>query len=139
MISREGKIVKSFGEFLQSEDWKKEKHVPVIECAESVKEGEILEIRVTVGKEIAHPNTTEHHIRWIQIFFKPDDDKFAYQLADCRFTAHGECVEGPNKGPAYTNPVASAAAVIKKSGTILALGFCNIHGVWENSKKINVA
>ena len=42
-------------------DWKTEKHVPVIDIEESG-------VRVTVGKEIAHPNTVEHHIAWLELF-----------------------------------------------------------------------
>ena len=47
------------GELLQTQDWKKEKHVPVIECPDSVKSGENFQIKVTIGKEVAHPNTTD--------------------------------------------------------------------------------
>lgn len=55
-------------ERIQSADWKTEKHVPVIECPDRVKADELFEVKVSLGKEIAHPNTTEHHIRWIKIF-----------------------------------------------------------------------
>ena len=64
--------MKTIGEEYQSADWKKEKHVPVIDCGDRVKEGENLQVTITVGKEVAHPNTTEHHIRWIQLYFKPE-------------------------------------------------------------------
>jgi superoxide reductase len=64
--------MRKLGEFVQAADWKTEKHVPAIECPEAVKGGEKFEIKVSVGKEIAHPNTTEHHIRWIQVFFQPE-------------------------------------------------------------------
>ncbi len=37
----------------------KEKHAPIIECPERVKAGEVFEVTVGLGKEIAHPNTTE--------------------------------------------------------------------------------
>jgi len=47
---------------IQKGDWKKEKHMPVIEAPEQVKAGELFEVKVSLGKEIAHPNTTEHHI-----------------------------------------------------------------------------
>jgi superoxide reductase len=46
----------------------------VIDCPDNVKADEMFDVTVTLGKEIAHPNTTEHHIRWIQLYFKPDDD-----------------------------------------------------------------
>ena len=55
------------GDRIQEADWKKEKHVPVIECPDQEKLSETLEVKVSLGKEIAHPNTTEHHIRWISL------------------------------------------------------------------------
>jgi superoxide reductase len=130
--------MKKFGEVFQTADWKKEKHVPLIECADSVKSGEKLDIKVTIGKEVSHPNTTEHHISWIQVYFHPKDGKFTHQLANCEFTGHGEAVEGPNKGPAYTDHSATITVMLNQPGTIYALSLCNIHGLWENSKEIAV-
>jgi len=131
--------MKKLGEFLQTADWKKEKHVPTIECPASVKSGEMFEIKVSIGKEVSHPNTTEHHIRWIQVFFHPEGEQYAYQLALCEFNAHGESVKGANEGPAYTHHSATVAAMIKKPGTIHAISLCNIHGLWENSAEIKVS
>lgn len=130
--------MKKLGELLQTQDWKTEKHVPVIECPAEVKSGEAFEIKVSVGKEVSHPNTTEHHIRWIQVYFHPEGGKYAYQLANCEFSAHGEAVEGANQGPAYTHHAASVSAMLKASGTIHAMSFCNIHGLWENSVEVKV-
>lgn len=125
-----------FAELIQSADWKTEKHVPVIEAPETAKAGEKVTINVSVGKEIAHPNTTEHHIRWIKLYFKPDGGKFAYEIASFEFNAHGESTEGANKGPVYTEPSAFAAAKFSISGTIVTLAYCNIHGLWESSKPL---
>jgi superoxide reductase len=122
----------------QSADWKKEKHVPVIECPDQVKADEIFEVKASLGKEISHPNTTEHHIRWIQLVFKPEDDKFSYHVGNYEFTAHGESVEGPDKGPVYTHHSVTASMKIKKSGVLYATSYCNIHGLWESSKAITV-
>ena len=130
--------MKKIGEAYQSADWKVEKHVPVIECPDQVKADEMFDVKISLGKEVAHPNTTEHHIRWIQLFFKPDGGKFAYQVGNFEFTAHGESVEGANKGPVYTHHSATASMKIKKSGTLFATALCNIHGLWENSKMIKV-
>ena len=126
------------GELVQTADWKAEKHVPVIEGPDTVKADEIFEVKVSIGKEIAHPNTTEHHIRWISVFFKPDGDKFAYQVAHCEFAAHGESAEGPNKGPVYTHHGTAVALKINKPGILFASSLCNIHGLWENSKAIGL-
>ncbi|MBN2053640.1 class II SORL domain-containing protein [bacterium] len=129
----------SFKDKLQQADWKAEKHVPVIECPERVNAGDWVTAKVGLGKAIAHPNTTEHHIRWIEVFFAPDDEKFPYELGRFEFTAHGESAKGANQGPAYTHHEVSFGFQIKKSGVLHALAFCNIHGVWESARRIEVA
>ena len=99
----------NIGQMHQTADWKSEKHVPVIECPDQVVADEVFDVKVSLGKEVAHPNTTEHHIRWIQLYFKPDGDKFAYQVGSYAFCVHGESVEGPDKGPVYANHAATAS------------------------------
>ena len=128
----------TIGELHQTADWKSEKHVPVIECPDAVAADEIFEVKVSLGKEVAHPNTTEHHIRWIQLFFKPEGGKFAYQVGNFEFSAHGESAEGADKGPVYTNHSAVASLKVKQAGTLVATAFCNIHGLWENSKSLSL-
>ena len=120
------------GDRIRTADWKKEKHVPVIECPDQVKAGELFEVKVGLGKEIAHPNTTEHHIRWISLYFHPEGDKFTYDVGRFEFSAHGE-------GTAFTSPVVSASLKVDKPGTLHALALCNIHGLWESSKEISVS
>jgi superoxide reductase len=130
--------VSKLGDLFQTADWKAEKHVPVIESPDSAKADEFFEVKVTIGKEIAHPNTTEHHIRWVQLYFKPDGGKFSYQIGNFEFTAHGESTEGANAGPVYTHSAVSASMKIKKPGVLHASSFCNIHGLWESSQTIKV-
>ncbi|NMB20324.1 MAG: Neelaredoxin, partial [Firmicutes bacterium] len=79
----------------------------------------------------------EHHIRWIKLLFQPTDG-FTFELADVQFTGHGEGLKGGHEGPVYTDPFATVTVRLKQSGTILALSYCNIHGLWENSKTITV-
>jgi superoxide reductase len=131
--------VAGLGEHIQKADWKKEKHVPVIECADVVAAGALFPVKVSIGKEIAHPNTTEHHIRWIQLFFQPEGDKFTYEVGRFEFNAHGESVAGANQGPVYTHPEAQTALKIGRPGTLYALALCNIHGLWESSKEIGLS
>ncbi len=125
-------------EQIQEADWKKEKHVPVIECADEVKAGEVFEVKASLGKEITHPNTTEHHIRWISLYFRPEGEKFTYQVGQYEFSAHGESAQGANEGPIYTHHEVTASLKLNKSGTLFALALCNIHGLWESSKEIKV-
>ncbi len=126
------------GEKIQTDDWQKEKHVPVIDCPERTAADEWTQVKVTLGKAVAHPNTTEHHIRWIEVFFSPDGDKFTYELGRFEFTAHGESAAGANEGPAYTNHEVGFSFKASKSGALHAIAFCNIHGLWESEKRLSV-
>jgi superoxide reductase len=126
-------------EVIQTADWKKEKHVPIIECPDTFAKDQMTDVKVTLGKEISHPNTTEHHIRWIDLYFLPDDgSKFAFQIAHIEFTAHGESVKGPNQGPVYTHHAGATSMKTSVGGTLQALAFCNIHGLWQSTRKITV-
>jgi superoxide reductase len=125
-------------EKIKTADWKTEKHVPVIECKDRVKKNELLNVKVSIGKAIDHPNTTEHHIRWIRAVFIPDGGASAFDLGIFEFNAHGESTQGPNKGPVYTHHEAGFSFKTSEPGTVNAVSYCNIHGLWGSSKKIEV-
>jgi superoxide reductase len=126
------------GEQIQSADWKKEKHVPVIDCPDKVKADELFEVTAAIGKEIGHPNTTEHHIRWIALYFHPEGDKFIYEVGRFEFSAHGESIKGANEGPVHTHHAITASMKINKPGRLHALSYCNIHGLWEGTKDVGL-
>lgn len=125
-------------DLFQSADWKKEKHVPVIEGPDKAKKGAFMKFTVSVGKEIAHPNTTEHYIKWIEVYFLPKEEKFPYQIGKFDFTTHGESIQGPNTSTVYTHPEITCSFKTEKAGTILASSYCSIHGLWQGSKDIGV-
>ncbi|MBN2453347.1 MAG: class II SORL domain-containing protein [Candidatus Omnitrophica bacterium] len=125
-------------DLLQSADWKTEKHVPVIDAPDSVKKTDQAAVTITVGKEVAHPNKTEHHIRWIAAYFQPEGDKFPCEIGRAEFTAHGESAKGPDTGALYTHPKVTLNFKTDRPGTIYAASYCNIHGLWQNSKKLAV-
>ena len=125
-------------EFVKSADWKAEKHVPVIDCVESAAAGADLAITVSVGKEIAHPNTTAHFIAWIALHYVPEGAKTSIELARCEFSAHGGSAEGVDKGPAYTQSAVTVHAKMAKSGKLYATAYCNIHGLWASEKVVTV-
>ncbi len=126
-------------EQFKTADWKTEKHVPVIDCEDTVKAGEMFQVQVTLGKEVDHPNTTEHHIRWIQLFFLPEGAKVPFEVGKFEFTAHGESAQGANEGPVYTHHCAATMMKTASGGTLMAAAYCNIHGLWESSKDIKVS
>jgi len=124
---------------LQSADWKKEKHVPVIDAPDNAKKGELVKLTVAVGKEIAHPNTTEHHIRWVSVYFLPAGEKFPYQIGKIDFTSHGESIQGPNTSTVFTEAMVTCTFKTDKPGLILAESYCNIHGLWQSSRELAIS
>ena len=128
----------SIKDLLQTADYKSEKHVPLIEAQDKVKKGEWFEVTVNVGKEIPHPNTTEHHISWLELYFLPQGEKFPQQLGRFECSSHGASVQGPNTSTVYTQPSLTCAFKTDKPGTLLAESFCNIHGLWESSKELTL-
>lgn len=127
-----------FKDLLQSADFKSEKHVPVIDAPAKAKKGEIFKVGVSVGKEVAHPNKTEHHIRWIAVYFHPAGEKFPYQIGRAEFGAHGESAQGPDTSTVYTHHEAGFSFKTEKSGIIYACSYCNIHGLWQSAKELSV-
>ena len=113
-------------ETVQSGDWKNEKHVPVLH-AEKIDGG--YKVKVDIGEEITHPNTLEHHIAWIKVFFQPEGFKFPIEVGSFEFRAHGE-------EEVYTDPLVEVQFKSAKGGNLYAMSYCNIHGLWENSVEI---
>lgn len=112
-------------EIVKSADWKTEKHVPAITTRGTPAHGETFEATVAVGAEIPHPNTPEHHIAWIALYFVPEGSSTPVELARAEFRAHG--------GNAAVAPVLKAALTLSGPGTLLAASYCNLHGLWESS------
>jgi superoxide reductase len=122
--------------WIQTADWKSEKHVPAIDIKE-VKDG-VAVVNVTVGKEIAHPNTTNHHIKWMDLFFWPEGEKFPVEIGYCTFDHHGESAQGPDSSGIYSEPVAKFVFKTGKSGTLMATSYCNIHGLWKSESELKL-
>ncbi len=121
-----------FEELIKTADWKTEKHAPVIEVPEKIKKGELTTVTVGVGKEIPHPNTLEHHIEWIDVYFRPEGAPVVYHVVRFEFAAHGAS-EG-----LISEPIGSFSFKTDKSGTLYAFSFCNIHGLWGSTAEVKV-
>lgn len=125
-----------FNTLLQSADWKKEKHVPVIEIEKEA--AKTIKIKIMVGKEIAHPNTTAHHIAWINCYFLPAGEKFAVHVGKTDFNAHGASTQGADTSTLFTKPATSYVLNTEKSGTVIAVSYCNIHGLWQSTLEVKL-
>ena len=115
-------------EMMKSADWKAEKHVPVITVQGALVPGEALEVEVAVGKEIPHPNTLEHYIAWIALYYTPEGLQLPTELARAEFAAHGPEV--------LTAPILKTTVRLPKPGALQAVAYCNLHGLWESEQRI---
>ncbi len=128
----------AFGEMIRTGDFKGEKHVPVIEAPATVSAGTPFEVTVSVGREVPHPNTTEHFIAWIDLYFKPASGGFPFHVGRFEFMAHGESPKGPNRGPVHAHPSVTFPVQVGEAGTFVAVSMCNIHGPWESTHEVTV-
>lgn len=112
-----------FADYIKTQEAEgKEKHVPAIDIKECSSCNELI-VTVQVGKEVMHPSTVEHHIKYIQLFGEKNDNKFVH-------------ISTMELGEENTLP--RGKVNIKKDGfkNIIALSFCNIHGIWENNLEV---
>ena len=94
-----------------------EKHVPVIKLVDGGRA-----VKITVGKEVPHPNTVEHHIKWIMLFGVRGGVAVHIATFDL--------------GPTYGAPEVTAHANLEGFSELIAVEYCNIHGLWESSYKL---
>jgi len=98
------------------------KHMPVIDCPDTVKAGEPFKVSINVG-EIPHVMDEGHHIQWIDVYFK--NNFFARVDLTPKFTR-----------PEVTLTLARHSK--HKSSTLRVIERCNLHGQWESTKEIKV-
>jgi len=123
--------MKTFGELIYTMEKvekeivsKAETHKPRIKAPDAVKKDEPFTVKVNVGP---HPNTLEHSIRYIEVYYFEEGRKFnPVNLAKISLT------------PTYTEPGFELTLKLKRSGVIYVLSYCNIHGIWESRKSIKV-
>lgn len=98
-----------------------EKHLPVITAPGTVKRDRTFEVTVEVGKYKKHPNEAAHFIEWVELY---SGDTFLFRAN----------LAGSLSEPRITLPVKLTHA----HGPLKAWGKCNLHGLWEGKKDIEV-
>ena len=97
------------------------KHTPVIAAPDSVGKGECFEVKIEVGKLLAHPNERAHYIQFVDLYA---DETY---LGRADFTAVTTC------------PVATFCVQLDHVHEGLrAYASCNMHGVWEGARALTV-
>ncbi len=98
------------------------KHMPVIDCPDTVAAGQSFTVRLKVG-EIPHVTEEGHFIQWAEV-------KFGENLyARIEFS------------PVMSAP--EATVTLKKgskhgTGVLRVLAKCNLHGLWEATKEMTI-
>lgn len=94
-------------------------HVPQIMAPNSIHVGKPFEVEIRVGEKL-HEMLPSHYIDWVDLYA---DDIF---LAKFILT------------PNFTNPVCKVVLSLNSNATLRAIEHCNLHGLWEGTKKITV-
>lgn len=94
-------------------------HVPQIKALGSIKPGVPFEVEVRVGKKL-HEMIPTHYIDWVDLY--ADDILLAKFILT----------------PNFTQPICKVWVTVSHSATLRAIEHCNLHGLWEGTKKIKV-
>lgn len=103
-----------------SETALEQKHVPVIDAPETVKAGETFSVQVSIG-EALHPMIPQHYIHWVELF------------------AGNEPAGRVGLTPTFGVPQVTLRLKLDKSVTLVVREYCNLHGLWESRKDIQVS
>ncbi|MBI5232588.1 MAG: superoxide reductase, partial [Coriobacteriales bacterium] len=71
-------------------------------------------VTVKVGYWVAHPNTPDHFIQWIEI------------------QANGLTITRYDMNPVAADPEITCVVNVDPGTTLTALESCNLHGIWVN-------
>ena len=111
-----------YGESFLEIDLEK-KHLPIIDAPNKIGQNETFEVNIHIGgiDGIEHPNEPGHFIEWVELY---SGDTF---LGKCYY----------NGGTSY--PIAKFRVKLSHAhGPLKAWGKCNLHGLWESTKKIEI-
>lgn len=98
-----------------------DKHSPFIYVDGAAKAGQPIEIKVVVGKNVAHPDDFKHYVSDVALY---DGEK---KVAEAKFFAGNIAGEGKAGKQTVTFTV-----TLEKDATLVAHAYCTLHGVWES-------
>jgi len=95
-------------------------HVPQIKSPGAVRAGEPFEVEVAVGQKL-HEMIPTHYVDWI--------DLYAGEIFLTKIILT----------PGLTQPIFKTTVVLRESAVLRAVEHCNIHGLWEGSRRVEVS
>ena len=119
-----GKLIRCEGEVPQELSDKARTHVPRVEVQSPVKKGEAVTVRIFVTE---HPNRPDHHIEFLDVYYEEDGRQFnPIHVAHVRLT------------PEIVEPYVEIRIRPRASGWLHVVAYCNMHGLWEAVRRIEV-
>jgi superoxide reductase len=118
--------------YLKTTERKTHSHTPIIECPEKVEAGKIFQIKISLGNGTGHPDTNEHHVRRISLYYSDSEGKTVRQIAGVEFQSHHPGKEALSRYETMVD------AKFDESGMLHAMAYCNVHGLAEAIKQITV-
>lgn len=122
------------------------KHVPVIETPETVIAGEPFEVTVTVGS-IPHVMEEKHYIEWVELYLHNklvERKELSSSNENARVTFRVEADEALIAIKEIETCTVHGVNICGECGeksvitNLRAMEHCNVHGLWEEYKKIEV-
>lgn len=98
-----------------------QKHMPVISAPDRVKRDEEFAVTIEVGKYKSHPNEPGHFIEWIELY---SGDTFLFRVS--------------LSGSLSVPKVIIQVKLTHAHGPLKAWAKCNLHGLWEGIKAIEI-
>ncbi len=96
------------------------KHAVIIDAPDEVEENEPFEVEVRVGEYKEHPNEPGHFIEWMELY---SGDTFLARL---------------DLTPEKSHYVMKTTVKLDHAHPLKAWAKCNLHGLWEGMKDIEV-
>ncbi len=96
---------------------KEKGHAPFIKIPDIIKNGEPFVLDIQIGENV-HPMTANHYIQWIEVY------------------AGIELISRIEFSPLCPQAKVTVPMVVKESSTLRVLTRCNLHGIWETTRKI---
>jgi len=96
------------------------KHTVIIDGPNSVKQGEEFEVTLRVGEYKEHPNEIGHFIEWMELY---SGDTFLARL---------------DLTPEHSHYVMKTTVKLDHAHPLRGRAKCNLHGLWESEKEIEV-
>lgn len=98
------------------------KHTPLVDAPEKASAGEPFAVKIKVGgiDGVEHPNILGHWINWVALY------------AGDRPLGRAEFA------PVVSQPEATFHVSLEESTTLRVVDYCNLHGSWQSTKRVNV-